>query len=320
MTNNLEILIMFGADFDQSQLSSLKKMAPQVAITNLQADEVTTEMIKKADIIFGWPKKEDLKKAENLKWLHLPSAGASKYIDQSLYHNQDIILTNSSGVYGLPIAEHILGMILAFNNNLSQYFEQQQQKEWQSVRARRDIYGSTCGIIGFGNIGREVAKRAQALGSRVLALKRTVDQVPDYVDKLYTQDEINQVLKESDYIILSLPITEETKGIISAQELQLMKKDAFLVNVGRGELVVQNDLIKALTEGWIAGAGLDVTTPEPLPEDSPLWELSNVIITPHCSGYSPTNSKRLYDIFSKNLESYMKGQPLKNRVNFRVGY
>jgi len=320
MDNNLEILIMFDAKFSQKQLSQLKEIAPQAIISNVNSDKVSTDILKKAEIIFGWPKEEDLRKAKKLKWLHLPSAGASKYIDQSLYQNQDIKLTNSSGVYGLPIAEHVLGMILAFNKNLPLYLKQKEEQKWNSISPRKDIYGSTFGIIGLGDLGRAIARRAKALGAKVLAVKRTLTKTPAYIDKLYSQADIETVLQRSDYVILTLPLTEATEGIISEKELKLMKDDAFLVNVGRGGLIIQDNLIKALTEGWIAGAGLDVTTPEPLPADNPLWRLDNVIITPHCSGYSPTNTERLYDIFSQNLQNYIEEQPLDNIVSFKNGY
>jgi phosphoglycerate dehydrogenase-like enzyme len=319
MTAKFNILIMFKAGFSEQQLNKLQEIAPQAEITNVSEDEVTDDIITKADIIFGWPSEEQLDQAENLTWLQLPSAGADKYIDQDLYQNE-VKLTNATGVYGMPVAEQTLGMILAFNHNFPQYIKQQQENKWEAVSAKKDIYGSTFGILGFGDLGKEIARRANALGAEVLALKKTIKESPDYVTELYTPDQLNQVLKNSDYLVLTLPLTEETEGIISSNELKCMNDDALLVNVGRGELVVQEDLIEALANNSIGGAALDVTTPEPLPEENPLWELDNVLITPHCGGYSPTNPARLYELFSNNLQRYVKKKPLKNKVNFKTGY
>ncbi|GAB6137484.1 D-2-hydroxyacid dehydrogenase [Halanaerobaculum tunisiense] len=320
MPEKLEILMMFDHDFTTQQLSSLEELDSSIKLTEVGPGQVTRELIQQAEVIFGWPKEEQLAEAKNLQWLHLPSAGASEFVDRDLYPNQDVILTNSSGVYGLPIAEHVFSLILAFNRNLPQYLEQQGKKEWQPLEVTKDLAKSQLGIIGLGDIGTQVAWRAHAWGARVVTVEKSVDQVPDYVDQAYDTTGLNQVLQESDYIVLALPITEETKGLIGTEELQLMKEDAFLVNVGRGGLIDQSALLQALTEGWIAGAGLDVTTPEPLPEDSPLWDLSNLLLTPHHAGSSPTNRVRSFNIFSENLKHYLQGEELENVVDFEEGY
>lgn len=281
---------------------------------------ITDEMISRADIIFGWPKKDELRKAVNLKWLHLPSAGADSYMGSSLFVNKDILLTTSNGVYGMPIAEHVFAMILSYNRNLQKYTLLKQEKKWNSILNTRDFYGSTVGIIGFGDIGKEVAIRAKAFGAKVLVVKRTLADKPDYVDELYMTKDIDQVLKKSDYVVLTLPATEKTKGIISRERLDIMKPDAFLVNIGRGELIDQEALIKALHEDKIGGAGLDVMTPEPLPTDNPLWELEDVIITQHSSGLSIGNDNRRVKLFVDNLKRYLNNDELINRVDFTEGY
>jgi phosphoglycerate dehydrogenase-like enzyme len=259
--------------------------------------------------------------AKKLKWLHLPSAGADGYTTYELYCNkEEIRITNSSGVFGLPIAEHIFAMILSHNHNLQDYAYHKAEKKWRRIHSAKDFYASTIGIIGLGDIGTEVAKRAKAWGARVLVVKRTLTETPEYIDQLYRLEEIDEVLKQSDYIILALPNTAKTVGLISEQKLRMMKPGAFLVNIGRGVLIDQEALIKALREGWIGGAGLDVTEPEPLPADSPLWELPNVIITPHASGGSPTNDQRRFQIFYQNLLRYRDKLPLENMVDFIEGY
>ncbi|HKL78945.1 MAG TPA: D-2-hydroxyacid dehydrogenase [Mobilitalea sp.] len=322
MDRNIEILILTNRIFPMEDKSRelIENTATGAVITVVNGVEATAEMFKKAEVIFGWPEEEQLKRSVNLRWLHLPSAGADSYARWELYPNSNILLTNSSGVYGVPIAEHVLAMILAYNHNLWKYAEQQKNLKWEEIRRTRDFYGSTIGIIGMGDIGMELAKRSKALGARVLGVKRTRSSMPEYVDRLYTIEEIDEVLQQADYVVLALPNTQKTNGIVSEQRLRKMKPDAFLVNIGRGALVDQEALIKALKENLIGGVGLDVTEPEPLPQDNPLWELPNVMITPHVSGISPSNDRIRIDLFVKNLERYLTGEPLVNMVDFEEGY
>lgn len=317
----IEILIITNKIFSindnhRAIIDSLK----EALITVVSHNDVTEEMLSKAEIIFGWPRLDELKKAKNLRWLNLPSAGADNYTDVNAYVNKDIILTNSSGVYGLPIAEHVFAMILSFNRNLQEYAYLKEKKSWEMILNTKDFYGSTVGIIGFGDIGKEIAIRAKAFGARVLVVKRKPSQVPEYVDELYITEEIDQVLKQSDYIVLTLPATKNTKGIISRDRINIMKPGAYLVNIGRGELIDQEALIEALRENKIGGAGLDVMTPEPLPADSPLWELPNVIITQHSSGLSVGNDTRRVKLFADNLKRYVNNEKLVNIVDFTEGY
>jgi phosphoglycerate dehydrogenase-like enzyme len=263
---------------------------------------------------------EQLEKARNLKWLHLPSAGADGYTQKESYCYSDIQVTNSSGVFGIPIAEHVFGMILSFNKNLQEYAYQKEAKQWNRHWETRDFFGSTMAIIGLGDIGTEVAKRGKAWGATILAVKRTMTSAPEYVDRLYPLEQLEEVLQQADYVVLALPNTSKTRGIITKELLRSMKPSAFLVNIGRGALVDQDALIEALKEGQIAGAGLDVTEPEPLPEDNPLWELPNVILTPHTSGGSPSNDQRRNQIFQQNLISYLNGTGLNNLVDFTQEY
>ncbi len=296
------------------------EVIPEAEVNILHYKEITEEIIKKTNIIFGWPRYRHLKIAENLEWLHLPSAGVENYTDKSLYNNGQIILSNSSGVYGKPIAEHELARILSFNQNIPYYVEKKMEKKWEKRYKPRDFFNSKLAVIGLGDIGSEIAVRAKAMGAEVMAVKKHITEVPDYVDHLYTTEEMDKVFKKADYIVLALPLTEETKEIISTEEFKMMKESAYLVNIGRGELIDQSALIKALKDEWIAGAGLDVTVPEPLPEESPLWEIPNVQITQHSSGFSPSNDIREFDIFIKNLKKFKQNKKLINVVDFELGY
>jgi phosphoglycerate dehydrogenase-like enzyme len=313
MTNNI-----FSVNNEQRDV--IMNTAKEASITVVIGSKVTEEMLSKADIIFGWPKQEDLSIAKKLRWLHLPSAGADSYLDKNSYINKDIVLTNSSGVYGLPIAEHVFAMILSYNRNIVEYTLLKEEKRWSNLLNTRDFYGSTIGIIGMGDIGKEVAIRAKAWGARVLAVKRKPSEKPDYIDEIYLTEEMDEVLMQSDYIVLTLPATNKTKGIISKERIALMKPSAFLVNIGRGELIDQEALIEALRENKIGGAGLDVMTPEPLPADNPLWELPNVIITQHSSGLSVGNDARRVKIFADNLKRYLNNENLLNIIDFSEGY
>lgn len=273
-----------------------------------------------AEIIIGQPNPKYLKSAKKLKWVQLSSAGADHVADTGLYATDGVILTNAGGVYGKPIAEHVFAMILSFNRNLMQYERNRQQCRWERVMPVRDFYGSTLCIIGLGDIGREVAMRGKAFGARVLAVKRTAGVCPPYVDELYSTDEADRVLPQADYLVLALPNTPETKGYLSEEKIGKLKPGAFIVNVGRGTAVCQEALIRALQEGRIAGAGLDVTDPEPLPPENPLWKMPNVIITSHSSGFSQHNWERHAGLIQENFVRYVEGKPLLNQVDFRKKY
>ncbi|PTV93937.1 phosphoglycerate dehydrogenase-like enzyme [Halanaerobium saccharolyticum] len=317
-----KILVIRNEIFDlpEAAEAEIKKINPEVELNLIDSNSDYLPLLKEAEIVFGWPKTELLKKAENLKWLHLPSAGVDRYANKELYQNRDLMLTNSSGVYGKPIAEHVFSMIMAHNRNLIDYAYDKKEKKWQRKNDIKDFFNSTVGILGLGDIGSTIAKRAKAWGAEVLALKRTMIEFPNYVDQIYLNDDLDKLLKESDYLILTLPGTPETEGIIGRKELKMMKDTAFIVNIGRGSLIKQDELLEALKNNWIAGAGLDVTDPEPLPEDSELWELDNLILTPHTSGFSPTNDQRRFEIFKDNLQSYLQNQKLNNLVDFELKY
>lgn len=317
-----DILVLKNDIFDlpQAAEAEIREIAPELDLEVLDSNMDYSQALKNSEIVFGWPKTELIKKAENLKWLHLPSAGVDRYANKEIYQNQDIILTNSSGVYGKPIAEHVFAMIMAHNRNLIDYAYDKKEKKWQRQNKIKDFFNSTVGILGLGDIGSAIAKRAKAWGAEVLALKRTMTDLPNYVDQIYLNQDLDKLLKRSDYVILTLPGTPATEEIIGRKELKMMKNSAFIVNIGRGSLINQEALIEALKKEWIAGAGLDVTEPEPLTENSELWEMENVILTPHTSGFSPTNDQRRFEIFKDNLKHYLNNESLVNRVNFKLKY
>lgn len=316
------ILVLNSANFsiDEEKLTEVRSIAEGYSVQSAKQKEASPEQIAEAEIILGLPGSDAIKAAKKLKWLQLLSAGADRFVDKDMYCNKDVILTNSSGVFGLPISEHILAMIFAHNRSLMLAFQRKNEHNWEKGFPVKEFCGSTVGVIGLGDIGTEVAKRSKAFGARVVAVKRTPSDRPDYVDELYAEEGIDRLIEQSDYVVLALPSTGKTRGIMTAERISKMKSDAFMVNVGRGSLIDQEALITALKENRIGGAGLDVTSPEPLPAESPLWTLPNVIITPHVSGNSPGNAERRLKIFKENLRLYLSGRPMNNLVDFEKGY
>lgn len=260
-----------------------------------------------------------------LRWVHSGAAG----VGSSLYpemRDSDVVLTNSAGIYAEPMAETVIAMILHFARGLHLAVRGQAARRWDADRFEgadsplREVAGSTVGIVGFGGIGRAVARRALALGARVIALKRTLAEAPPGVDLRVGEDALPELLRESDYLVLSLPGTAATRGLLGPERLDLMKDGAVLVNVGRGGVVDEAALAERLRDGRLGGAALDVFDQEPLPTDSPLWDLPNALLTPHVSGVSRAYWRRETDLIVENIARYTSGQPLLNVVDKQSGY
>lgn len=260
-----------------------------------------------------------------LRWAHTGSAGVGAALFPEMLAS-DVILTNSAGVHGPPIAETVIGMVLHFARGFDLALESRRQRRWikdaiyEPTSPVREVAGATMGVVGLGGLGREVAQRAGALGMRVLATRRTAGQAPDAVELLLGNDGLRRLLRESDYVALTVPATPETAGLIGRAELELMKPEAVLINVARGSLVDESALIEMLRAGRLRGAGLDVFAREPLPTESPLWELPNVLITPHVSAVTPLYWRRETDLIVENLRRYLSGRELLNVVGKERGY
>ncbi len=318
----MRILILQNSDlcFDDAMERRITGQFPEVQVACFTRQQASSEPVSDFEVIFGWPEPELLRRADALKWLHLPSAGVEKYIDPSLYVNPGVILTRSRDVYAVPIAEHVLMMFLSILRQLPEYVRRQGGHVWQHQKGAREITGSSALVLGFGSIGLEVAKKLHGIGCNVSALARTPGEKPEFIDALYGPEGLAQALSRADLVACCLPDTAETRHIINEACLRGMKKECILVNIGRGSAVDTQALIKALQQGWIAGAGLDVTEPEPLPQDSPLWDMPNVIITPHASAISDKSPDRLFGLFFDLLCRYMSGQPLYHVVDFGRKY
>ena len=258
-----------------------------------------------------------------LKWVHVTGAGVERILDSGLLE-AGITLTNSRGVAARPIAEWVLGAMLIFAKRMPLWSHRQQQREW--IRADVEpfsLQGKTAGILGLGAIGGEIALLCKAMEMTVLATRRSVAarQGPSAsVDILFPASETEEVLKVSDFVVIALPLTPETAGRIGEGELRLVKRSAYLLNIGRGPIVDEAALTRALQEGRIAGATLDVFEQEPLPKESPLWGLENVVVTPHISGNVDGYDARVAKLFRENLRRYLAGEHLLNVVDRDRGY
>jgi phosphoglycerate dehydrogenase-like enzyme len=248
---------------------------------------------------------------EALRWFHTFSAGVDSPAFQVIIE-RGALLTNSSGASAPSIAQYVLAMMLDRAKQIDDWREQQKRHEWTQL-SPNELTGQTVGIIGTGAIGGEVARLAKAFRMHTIGMRRSQRKTP-HIDEQVTPRRLSQLLKHSDFVVLACPLTKDTEGLIGERELRAMKPTATLINVARGRVVVEGALIRALEEGWIAGACLDVFTFEPLPDSSPLWNLPNVIITPHNSGPSPLNMERAMAIFLDNLARFAAGKRLRNLV------
>lgn len=252
-----------------------------------------------------------------LRWLHTPSAGVDHLLKPALVRHP-LVLTNSAGVHAIPIAEHVLTMVLTVAKHVPEYLANQRQRAWQRPLTV-ELYGATLGIVGTGHIGQEVARRAQGLGMRVIGTRRQAGPTP-FIDTIYPHEQLLEMLSLAAYVVITCPLTPETTGLIGTAELQAMTRTAWLINVARGHIVQEAALLQALREGTIAGACLDVFAEEPLPPESPFWELPNVIVTPHNSWSSPQTRGRAIELYLENLRRFVQGEPLLNVVDKNLGY
>lgn len=274
-------------------------------------------------ILLGYDAQMDLERflpqMPNLQWIHTYSAGVEKLLSNATFAQSDLLLTNSRGIHGIPMAEHVLGTMLASSRCLIEAWENQKTHTWKHLTAPDELYGKTAAIIGLGSIGREIAKHLKNMGMHIVAVKQKKSTEP-FVDQLFGIDCLSDALADADYVIVTLPLTPQTKKLFQRRTFNMMKENAFFINVSRGDVVEESDLIEALTTKRIRGAALDVFTTEPLPEDSPLWSVPNLFITPHYSAISPMYLDRSLKIFRNNLQIFPQRIGMLNVVDKQRGY
>ena len=309
--------------FDQR----LREDFPGLQIVRFSTRDGREQELDDAEIIFTWAlKPEQFARAARLQWIHCPAAAVHQLMFPELV-NSNAILTNGRNVHGKVVAEHVLALIFALAKNLPYAMRLQARRVWGpelmwAENARpREVSGATLGLVGIGSIGREVAKSAAALGMNVIATRQDPNKpMPESVREVFATNDLSAMLAESDYVVLAVPVTASTKKMIDAERLAAMRPNACLINVGRGSVLDEVALEHALRTKKIAAAALDVFEQEPLPQDSPLWEMENALITPHTAGLTEKLWERQYAFFSENLRRFMNGQPLLAVVNKQKGY
>jgi phosphoglycerate dehydrogenase-like enzyme len=306
----------------QTQLAQIKALAPDMQILVTTDRAKIEEALDDIEIAVASFPRDLFTKARRLRWYQQWGAGADWLMRAPEIAKLDFILTNASGVHAVPISEHILAFMLTFARSFHHSMRAQERCEWLRL-SRQEIFelaGKTLLLIGVGAIGERTAQISSALGMRVLGVRRDPSVSALGVEAMFGVDRLLDLLPQADFVVLTVPLTQETKGMIGERELRAMKPTAYIINIGRGGTIQEKVLIQALQEGWIAGAGLDVFETEPLPADSPLWKLENTIITAHYSGRTPYYQERGMAIFLDNLRRYRAGEPLRNLVDKKLGY
>ncbi|HZS79740.1 MAG TPA: D-2-hydroxyacid dehydrogenase [Ktedonobacteraceae bacterium] len=325
MARGIQVVSAFRFSADSQQLLSEAAGAP---ITVLNASDDLSAKIADAEVLCSYEVPSNWRKAApKLRWLQFPGAGVDSLRPTGLLNKgSGVIVTTATGIHASTIAEYVFGSMLMFNWNWPQMVRLQDQRIWARSAnwynlARKELVDQTLGIVGLGNIGRRVAHIGRAFGMRVLGMRRSSGGADDPdIDRSYPREQLHEMLSQCDYVVISVPLTPETEKMIGEAELRAMKPTAYLVNVARGRVIDEQALIRALREGWISGAGLDVTEEEPLPASSPLYTMPNVILTPHISGTSVHYDERLAALFADNLRRYRDGEPLRNRYDPERGY
>lgn len=317
--------VVVGLELEERYLARLREAFPEVDFPVYTTPEALQAAIGDAEaLIGGWRiSPELLAAAPSLRWIQSTGAGVERFLIPELLE-RPIVLTNFSGVTAPNIAEHVLALMLTFARGLRPLSRRQDRRQWRDDGEGRpasfELEGQTLGVVGLGDIGEALARKARGIGMRVVATRRNPERGSPYVERLLASDRLPALLDEADHVALCLPLTSRTRHIIGREELARMKDSAFLYNIGRGGSIDQDALIAALRDGTIAGAGLDVATPEPLPPDSPLWDAPNAIITMHTSGATPQYWDRGIELVIDNVRRFLAGEPLHNVVDTDAGY
>jgi phosphoglycerate dehydrogenase-like enzyme len=310
---------------DVSRLPALQAVAPQVEVVFVQTAEEAAREVRDAQVLIGSCAEEIVAQGPTLHWVQVYSAGVDRCVGNPSFAAGRMVLTNGQHIASPALAEHAIALMMALVRGLDRYHANQLQGVWERDigLAREDfmeLEGRTVLIVGLGGIGTQTARRAHGLGMRVIATRGSRRDGPDYVDYVGLADETLDLARQADVVINTAPLTDATRGLFDAAFFAAMKPGAYFVSVGRGASTVTADLVDALESGRIAGAGLDVTDPEPLPEDHPLWRAPRVLISPHTAGASDKGRERLFLLVRENLRRYVAGEPLLSVVDIERGY
>ena len=314
----LNIKIAIIGNFDKTYIDLIKQQSDYEVELYSKGDIST----KDAEILVGIGfineyTASSIMNSKKIKWIHILAAGVENLPFKEI-KQKNIIVTNSTGIHGIPISEHVFGMLLNFTRNLFMFQEQKKQKIWKQ-QIGTELCGKTMGIVGLGSIGCEIARKAKAFDMKVIGIKK--NKVPlENVDCVYASEELQEVLLQSDFVVIALPSTPLTKKLISKKEFESMKDGAYFVNISRGQIVDEASLIEALKNGKLKGACLDVFEEEPLSLDSEIWDIGNVIISPHLASLSPAYFDRAFKLFLYNLKQFEDKKELKNIIDLDMEY
>ncbi|HWZ81822.1 MAG TPA: D-2-hydroxyacid dehydrogenase [Terriglobales bacterium] len=304
----------------------LRQDFPQIEVVHLPDYKQVDAELPDTEIAITWSiRPEQVKAATKLRWLHSPAAAVHQLIFPAMVES-DIVLTNAREVHGPVVAEHVIALIFALAKKipdavrLQHKHEWGQRRLWDEVPRVREVAGATLGLIGLGAIGRAVAQSVRALGMRVIAARAHPEKGSAGVDQIFGAGQVDEIFRQSDYVVLAAPVTESTHAIADSERIALMKPDACLINVGRAQLLDELALASALREKKIGGAALDVFSTEPLSVDSPLWDEPRLLITPHAAGLTEKLWERHYTLFRENVRRYLNNQPLLGAVDKLNGY
>jgi phosphoglycerate dehydrogenase-like enzyme len=320
----MKVLIGWNPMGLEKAIPGLQERFPELEFVQVEKREDTLALIADADVYVGWMNRDVFLAAKKLKWVQSPSSGIDYYLAIPEFKEGDALLTSASGTHAACLAESVLGMILAFTRGIRDSILVQSTHEWalRQIRPKLvELTGSTLGIIGLGRVGRALAKRAAAFDMRIVAVDAYPGAKSESVEELWGLEGLEELLKQSDYVVVTVPRTSETIDMIGAEQLATMKSTAILVGISRGGIINQEALADALREGQIAAAATDVAKPEPLPPESELWDLENMLITPHIAGGTQLESQHVIDILTENLAKFLKGDlPLRNQVDKEKGF
>ncbi len=339
MSDQIEVLITLP--FDEILLERVRSVSPRLRVTAIPArkvDDIPLEDWEKVEVLYTNRILPDPVRVPGLRWIQLHWAGIDHTLHLPVVNSTQVIMTSLSGTSSSQVAEYIVMMLLTLGHRLPELMSNQRSGEWPRDRwdrfTPRELRDSVVGIIGYGSIGRQVARLIQPFGATVLATKCDArhpqdtgyspegwgDPQGNFVRRIYPPEAIKSMVKECDFLAVTVPLTSRTRNLLNMDVLSVMKPTSFLIDISRGGVVDHAALISILSERKIAGAALDVFPQEPLPDTSPLWKLNNVILTPHISGNTPDYDKRAVDLFVENLHRYLAGYPLYNQVDLEKGY
>jgi phosphoglycerate dehydrogenase-like enzyme len=304
----------------KKQKETIQRICPEAEIIVTEKREEIEPLLGQIEVAAAHFPVSWIPRAPKLRWYQQWGAGTDWLMRHPEIASHDFILTNASGVHSIPISEHIIALMLAFTRKLPDAIRSQDQREWSRGMGAFELADKNLLLIGVGAIGKRTAQIASALGMKVTGMRRNHSHNEPGIDRMVGPDKLLQVLPDADFVVLTMPLTEETRHMLNAKAFEVMKPSAYIFNIGRGGTIEETAMIEALQSGKIAGAGLDVFETEPLPEDSPLWDMKNVIITAHYSGETPHYDDRAMEIFIDNLERYANNQSMRNVVDKDAGY